>query len=328
MAEVSGVSDMRSPYRTHGDSFDVDDLVSREPFLQFKNWFEEAKLEPNIEEANAMALATATKNGSPSVRMVLMKGFDKNGIVFYTNYNSRKAAELVCLTDTLLVRARTCLSYCYNLSQSWLNDINQASPPPKKPKLDKKQRDKLYDVEKRTREQVCLAATFLVRAGMSYCYIPSQSWYVLLQTFLVRAEENPKCSCMFYWEQLKRSIRVEGSVSRLSKEKSEEYFNSRPRPSQLGALSSNQGSIVDSRKTISDRFKSLSETYKDEDKTIPKPDCWGGYLVTPDLFEFWQGQTTRLHDRICFRRLATGEKVDEKLTHIGEDGWVFERLEP
>ncbi|VDI39838.1 pyridoxamine 5'-phosphate oxidase [Mytilus galloprovincialis] len=235
MAEVGGVSDMRAPYRTHGDSFDVDDLVSREPFLQFKNWFEEAKLEPNIEEANAMALATATKNGSPSVRMVLMKGFDKNGIVFYTNYNSRKAAEL---------------------------------------------------------------------------------------------EENPRCSCMFYWEQLKRSIRVEGSVSRLSKEKSEEYFNSRPRPSQLGALSSNQGSIVDSRKTISDRFKSLSETYKDEDKTIPKPDCWGGYLVTPDLFEFWQGQTTRLHDRICFRRLATGEKVDEKLTHIGEDGWVFERLEP
>lgn len=235
MADVGGVSDMRLPYRSAHDVFDVGDLVSREPFKQFTSWFDEASNAPDIGEPNAMALATATKDGIPSVRMVLMKGFDKNGIVFFTNYSSRKGNELT---------------------------------------------------------------------------------------------ENPRCSCMFYWEKFKRSIRIEGNVRKMSNEKSEEYFHSRPRPSQLGAISSNQSQVVESRKALCDRYTSLEEKYKHEDMFIPKPDNWGGYIVTPESFEFWQGQTNRLHDRFKFRRLEPDEKINEECTHIGEDGWVFERLEP
>lgn len=236
MSEIGGdISKMRTPYRSSADGFDVDDLVSREPFKQFETWFEEARQIPDIMEANAMALATATKDGVPAVRMVLMKGFDKNGLVFYTNYGSRKAKEL---------------------------------------------------------------------------------------------EENPRCTCMFYWEKLMRSIRIEGSVTKLTAEQSEEYFHSRPKPSQLGAISSHQSQVIESRKSLLDRYKSLQERYADEEIQIPKPECWGGYLVTPETFEFWQGQTNRMHDRLKFRKPGPDEKIDEKMTHVGEDGWVFERLEP
>uniref|UniRef100_A0A0B7B2B8 pyridoxal 5'-phosphate synthase n=1 Tax=Arion vulgaris TaxID=1028688 RepID=A0A0B7B2B8_9EUPU len=88
------VSEMRKPYRGVKDTFDFDDLVSKEPLEQFYAWFEEAKNSEGIMEANAMALATASRDGTPSVRMVLMKGIDKRGIVFYTNFLSQKAKEL------------------------------------------------------------------------------------------------------------------------------------------------------------------------------------------------------------------------------------------
>jgi len=229
------VAAMRKPYKGKQDVFDVEALVAKEPYAQFYAWFEEAKKTDGIMEANAMAIATATKDGKPSVRMVLMKGIDKKGIVFYTNYLSKKASDLA---------------------------------------------------------------------------------------------ENPHCSLMFYWEPLMKSVRVEGSVERVSQEESEQYFHSRPRTSQMGACVSLQSQRIKNRQVLDDRNDELLQKYDGNDIPIPKPDHWGGYRVKPHRFEFWQGQTNRLHDRIVFRRQDDGEVVDASVTHQGDEGWLYERLMP
>ncbi|XP_061186112.1 pyridoxine-5'-phosphate oxidase-like [Saccostrea echinata] len=234
-AKYSDVAEMRTPYRSSNDIFDVNNLVSKNPIKQFEAWFNEAKDVPHVGEANAMALATATKSGIPSVRMVLMKGYSEEGFTFYTNYESRKAGEL---------------------------------------------------------------------------------------------EENPVCSLMFYWDPLKRSVRVEGTVEKVSEEESLNYFEQRPRQSRLGAIVSHQGTILENREVINKKYEELLEEYKDQEKNIPKPSYWGGYIVRPTIMEFWQGQTNRLHDRIRFRKLKNNETIDSKYTHQGEDDWVFERLAP
>ncbi|XP_005109138.1 pyridoxine/pyridoxamine 5'-phosphate oxidase isoform X2 [Aplysia californica] len=233
--KLLNVSGMRKPYKGKQEVFDVGDLVAKEPFGQFTAWFEEAKNTDGIMEANAMAIATATKDGKPSVRMVLMKGIDKKGIVFYTNYGSRKAQELV---------------------------------------------------------------------------------------------ENPNCSLMFYWEALMKSIRIEGRVERVSEAESTQYFHSRPRTSQMGAVVSQQSTLIKNREELDKRNQELLDKYEGNDIPIPKPDYWGGFRVVPNRFEFWQGQTNRLHDRIVFRKPEEGEKVDPNFTHTGEEGWVYERLMP
>lgn len=226
---------MRKPYRASDDVFDVSNLVSTNPINQFEAWFNEARTVPNIGEANAMALATASKSGFPSVRMVLMKGFSQQGFTFFTNYESRKAAEL---------------------------------------------------------------------------------------------DENPVCSLMFYWDPMKRSVRIEGTVERVPEEESLQYFEQRPRTSRLGAIVSHQSTILESREVINKKYAELLEEYKDKEKNIPKPDYWGGYLVRPISMEFWQGQTNRLHDRIRFRKLKENEAIDSKCTHKADGDWVFERLAP
>ncbi|KAK7494892.1 hypothetical protein BaRGS_00013771 [Batillaria attramentaria] len=215
MADVSGI---RRPYHNKNEIFDVKDLVAREPFAQFEAWFEEARKTPGIDEPNAMAIASATRDGCPSVRMVLMKHIDKQGVVFYTNYGSRKAKELV---------------------------------------------------------------------------------------------------------------RIEGKVERVPEEESDHYFHERPRASQIGALvSQNQSSVVPSREALDKRNAELQDMYAEESKIIPKPDYWGGYRVVPSVFEFWQGQTNRLHDRLRFRKPSSGEKINPELTQTGDDGWLLERLSP
>jgi pyridoxamine 5'-phosphate oxidase len=229
------VADMRQPYKDEEDVFDFADLVSKEPFGQFYAWFEEAKRSDSIFEANAMALATATKDGRPSVRMVLMKGIDQHGIVFYTNYLSRKATELT---------------------------------------------------------------------------------------------ENPKCSLMFHWEPLMKVVRIEGLVEKVSEEESTEYFHSRPRASQISACVSQQSSLVQNRQTLDDRNHRLLKKYSDDNVPIPRPDYWGGFRVVPSRFEFWQGQTNRLHDRIVFRKPHDREVIKPEYTREGTDGWVYERLMP
>lgn len=191
--------------------------VDRNPFIQFKVWFDEV-LKSDIIEPNAMTIATATKYGTPSVRVVLLKEFDQSGFTFFTNYKSRKGREL---------------------------------------------------------------------------------------------NENPFAALLFWWGLFERQIRIEGKVEKISKEQSEDYFNSRPLKSRLGALASNQSEVIENRKLLEERFYQLEKQYGENP---PKPENWGGYKLIPYKFEFWQGRRDRLHDRICY------EKVN--------DLWKIYRLSP
>ncbi|KAG5454333.1 Pyridoxine-5'-phosphate oxidase [Clonorchis sinensis] len=236
MTSKLSIAHIRIPYRTRDDTFDLTDLKSLEPLKQFKEWFEDAVKSGLVYEANAMALATSTRSGIPSVRYVLLKELDDRGFTFFTNYESRKAIEL---------------------------------------------------------------------------------------------ESNPNASLLFYWEPLHRQVRVEGTVTRLPEEESAEYFSKRPRQSQLAAMASPQSQVIPSQQSFVDSVKELENLYP-EGETVPKPKNWGGYVLYPHTIEFWQGQSTRMHDRIRFRRITPEEQasIDPKVTHLGEDGWVYERLAP
>jgi len=208
-------SRLRQEYTHAGlDEGDLDP----DPIVQFHEWFEKV-LEANLHEPNAMTLATASREGRPSARVVLLKGYDERGFVFYTNYEGRKASEL---------------------------------------------------------------------------------------------EANPLCAILFYWGELERQVRIEGRASRLSAEKSDAYFLSRPRGSRLGAWASEQSRSVENRSVLEERVKALEAEY--EGREIPRPLFWGGYRVEPEVIEFWQGRENRLHDRLVYRR--------------AEGGWKIERLQP
>lgn len=228
------IGGMRKPYLDKSLRFDVKDLTAREPFGQFKVWFDEATKHDAIEEANAMCLCTATKEGVPSARMVLLKKFGPEGFTFFTNYSSRKAGEL---------------------------------------------------------------------------------------------DSNQQAAIVFYWEPMKRSVRVEGSVARVSETESSAYFSSRPLASQVGACVSDQSRVVADLAVLEEREAKLLDRYGAGEEKIPRPD-WGGYRVVPRVVEFWQGQSTRIHDRIRFRHLGEEEVLDPATTHQGENGWVIDRLQP
>ncbi|CAD5112716.1 DgyrCDS1934 [Dimorphilus gyrociliatus] len=212
----SDLSDMRKSYRSADDTLSVDQFVSTDPFQQFNSWFKEAAKCPKIYEANTMCLSTCSLNGKPSSRILLLKGIDHRGFLFYTNYESRKAQEL---------------------------------------------------------------------------------------------EENPKASLCFYWDALMRSVRVDGEVEKLDKNTSEKYFQSRPKDSQISVYVSEKQSLpVESRQLLELRRNELNKRFEKID-TLPKPDYWGGYRLVPKEFEFWQGQTDRLHDRFVFRLSKVGWKI-------------------
>jgi pyridoxamine 5'-phosphate oxidase len=121
-------------------------------------------------------------------------------------------------------------------------------------------------------------------------------------------EQNPNVALCFLWLELERQVRIEGTAEKLSQEESEEYFKQRPYKSQIGALASNQSSVVPNRKFLEKRFEELEEKYSEGN--VPKPESWGGYRIKPEVIEFWQGRRSRLHDRIKFERV--GNKWDIK----------------
>ena len=209
------LADLRKDYSLAGLS---EKDLARDPFRQFEKWFQEAEA-AKITEPNAMTLSTATRDGRPSARTVLLKNIDGRGFVFFSNYESRKGREL---------------------------------------------------------------------------------------------HENPVATIVFPWLALERQVIAEGTVAKIPREVSEAYFHSRPRASQLAAWVSQQSSIISGRTVLEDSMKMLEEKYAGRD--VPLPPQWGGWRLSPETVEFWQGRRSRLHDRLRYRR--------------DKDGWLIERLAP
>ena len=125
-------------------------------------------------------------------------------------------------------------------------------------------------------------------------------------------EQNNKVALNFFWPSLERQVRVEGELHKLSEEESDAYFNSRPRESQIGAWVSPQSAIIDSREVLNERFREFADKF--EGHPVPRPSNWGGYLVCPKYFEFWQGRPNRLHDRLTYS--------------LVEGNWSIRRMAP
>ena len=129
-------------------------------------------------------------------------------------------------------------------------------------------------------------------------------------------DAHPHVALVFNWLELQRSVRIEGRVERIDEEKSTEYFQSRPKKSQIGAWTSPQSEVIPDREFLDRRKEEIEEQYRDTE-VLPKPDDWGGYLVVPHMIEFWQGRSSRLHDRLAYER-----------EHEGGSDWERKRLAP
>lgn len=209
------IYDLRSDYGAENMRTST---VKHSPFEQFEIWLEEA-IAANLKEPNAMVLSTAGSDKKPSARIVLLRGFDRKGFTFFTNYDSRKGEEIA---------------------------------------------------------------------------------------------ENPQASLLFFWAELERQVRIEGVVSKTSRRISKEYFASRPRASQIGAWASAQSRVISNRRQLEEKIAESEKRFAGKD--VECPEFWGGYIVKPDMFEFWQGRESRLHDRLRY-------------TKKGKN-WNIERLSP
>ncbi len=188
------------------------------PMQQFRTWFYEANDSNSVDEVNAMTISTIGADGFPKSRVVLLKSYDENGFVFYTNYESEKGQALA---------------------------------------------------------------------------------------------QNPHTCLSFFWPGLERQIIIKGKAEKLSAQQSDNYFSSRPKGSQLGAIVSPQSQVLQSREYLEKNLQELEENFKN--KEIPRPANWGGFLVKPLSIEFWQGRPNRLHDRFLF---TLQENYDWKIDRL------------
>lgn len=196
----------------------MSDAQHDDPFDLFAKWFAEAK-EKEINDPNAMAVASVDARGRPSIRMVLLKDFDAGSFVFFTNYESRKGTEIL---------------------------------------------------------------------------------------------GNPQTALLFHWKSLRRQVRIEGPVEKVSDTEADDYFHSRPRQSQIGAWASQQSRPLESRFALEKAVAKYAAKYPVG--TIPRPPYWSGFRIRPDYFEFWEDRPFRLHDRLIFKPAG--------------NGWATEKLYP
>jgi pyridoxamine 5'-phosphate oxidase len=209
------ISSIRKDYQLKSLS---EEDVAANPFDQFAQWWDQA-VKSEIDEVNAMTLATVDQHNRPSARIVLLKDFNASGFVFYTNYESDKGKQI---------------------------------------------------------------------------------------------EQNPHACLVFFWKELERQVRIEGICEKLSSAESDAYFQSRPIGSRIGASVSPQSRVIADRSILSDRVAAMERQFPTGE--IPRPAHWGGYRLIPASIEFWQGRSSRLHDRIKYLR---------------EDGaWSIVRLAP
>jgi pyridoxamine 5'-phosphate oxidase len=207
-------ADLAAMRREYADAGLSERAVPAEPIALWQRWLEDAQAAA-IAEVNAMVLSTVDGRGVPSSRMVLCKYADAAGFVFYTNYDSRKAAEI---------------------------------------------------------------------------------------------DVNAQVSLLFPWHPLGRQVRVQGSATRVDRAESAAYFATRPRGAQIGAWASPQSAVLASRAEL-DRFVAEAEQ-RFADGEVPLPPQWGGFRVRPEVVEFWQGRSNRLHDRLRYVRDGAGWRVE------------------
>lgn len=213
---AGSIADIRRNYSSK--TFSEKDAKAN-AFDQFGVWWQEA-LDAEIDEVNAMTLATATKDGMPSARIVLLKDYSTEGFVFFTNYNSAKGGQLAA---------------------------------------------------------------------------------------------NPVACLVFFWKELERQVKIVGTVSKVSEEASNAYFDSRPPDSRVGAHVSPQSEIIPNREWLDNKLAELQKQFAG--KKVERPLHWGGYVVKPQLIEFWQGRPDRLHDRLQY-------------TLQGDGSWKIDRIAP
>lgn len=200
------MKDLSNYRKSYEKSELLESNIPEDPINLFNRWFHEVDDFGGVEEVNAMTVATVGLDGFPKSRVVLLKKFNEDGFIFFTNYNSEKGKAI---------------------------------------------------------------------------------------------ENNPNVCLSFFWMSLERQVIIKGTAEKTSEIISDNYFASRPDGSKLGAIASDQSSVIESRAALDAKLKELEQFY--QGKEIPRPSNWGGYLVRPVEIEFWQGRSNRLHDRIRYQ---------------------------